>query len=119
MKIPPLRALTIRQPHAEAIMREKKLVYCRPAATTYRGRIYIYASLEALASQDEEAWLGEYDIDDISGSELQRGVIVGTVELFDCSDNGSEFEWRFRNPERPIELIAPQNKPLGIWFTPF
>ena len=100
-------------------MRGKKLVDCRPAATTVRGRIYIYASLERLAPQDEGAWLGEYDIDDISGTELPRGVIVGTVELCDCTDNGSEFEWHFRNPERAIELIIPKNKPLGIWFTPF
>lgn len=118
-KPPELRALTIAQPHAEAIMRGKKVVDYRPAATTVRGRVYIYASLERLMPRDEIAWLGEYDIDDMSGDELPRGVIVGTVELFDCTFDGTVYSWHFRHPERATELIAPKNKPMGIWFTPF
>jgi ASCH domain len=114
-----MRALTIPQPHAEAIMRGKKLVDYRSGATTVRGRIYIYASPERLAPDDEAAWLGEYGIDDMFSDELPRGVIVGTVELCDCTDNGREFSWHFMNPERATELLAPKNKPMGIWFNPF
>jgi hypothetical protein len=75
--------------------------------------------LERLAPEDEAAWLGEYDIDDISSDELPRGVIIGTVDLYDCTDDGSEFSWHFRLPERATELRAPKNKPMGIWFNPF
>jgi hypothetical protein len=114
-----MRALTIPQPHAEAIMRGKKLVDYRPAGTTVRGRIYIYASPERLATEEESDWLDEYDIDDISSDELPRGVIVGTVELFDCTDNGRMFSWHFRHPERATEFLVPKNKPMGIWFNPF
>src|SRR6476646_7807193 len=118
-KIPPLRALTIPQPHAEAIMRGKKLVDYRSTATTVRGRIYIYASPERLDPEDEPAWLSEYDIDDVSSDELPRGVVIGTVELCDCTYNGREFVWHFRNPDRAAELLTPTNNPMGIWFSPF
>jgi hypothetical protein len=114
-----MRALTLPQPHAEAIIRGKKLVDYRPAATTVRGRIFIYASPERLSPDDEIAWLGEYDISDMSTDELPRGVIVGTVELSDCTDNGRVFSWHFMNPERTTELLVPKNKPMGIWFNPF
>jgi hypothetical protein len=29
------------------------------------------------------------------------------------------FSWHFRNPDRAAESIAPTNKPMGIWFSPF
>ena len=38
----------------------------------------------------------EYGISDVSCDNLPRGVIVGTVELYDCDDD----EWYLRNPER-------------------
>ena len=114
-----MRALTIAQPHAEAIMRQKKLVEYRPAATTVRGRIYIYASPERLNPQEEAGWLGEYDIADMSSDELPRGVIIGTVELYDCTDEGQVFGWHFRHPERESKPLVPKNKPMGIWFNPF
>jgi hypothetical protein len=41
----PLRALSIRQPHAEAIMRGTKKIEYRSGPTKIRGDIYIYASL--------------------------------------------------------------------------
>ena len=100
-------------------MRGKKLVDYRSGATTVRGRIYIYASLERLDPEEEADWLGEYDINDVSSDELPRGVIIGTVELWDCTDNGRVFSWHFRHPEREAHLIAPKNKPMGIWFNPF
>lgn len=100
-------------------MRGKKLVDYRVAATTVRGRIYIYASEERLAPEEEADWLGEYDINDVSSDDLPRGVIVGTVELCDCTYDGRVFSWHFRNPYRATELIAPTNKPMGIWFNPF
>lgn len=114
-----LRALTIPQPHAEAIIRGKKLVDYRSGATTVRERIYIYASPERLDPEEELDWLGEYDIENVSSDELPRGLIVGTVELFDCTYDGRNFSWHFRNAERAPELLAPKNKPMGIWFNPF
>ncbi len=114
-----MRALTIRQPHAEAMIRGKKQTEHRSGATNVRGRIFVYASLERLDPADEQGWLGEYDMEDLSSDELPRGVIIGIVELCDCTANGAEFIWHFRSPERASELLAPTNKPMGIWFDPF
>ena len=39
-----MKALSIRQPHAEAIMRGVKPIEYRFRSTNVRGKIYIYAS---------------------------------------------------------------------------
>ena len=114
-----MRALTIAQPHAEAIMRGKKLVDYRSGSTTVRGRIYIYASDERISDEDESDWLAEYDIVDQWSEDLPRGVVVGTVDLWDCTETADGFIWHFRLPVRETDMIAPKNKPMGIWFNPF
>lgn len=80
----PTRALSIRQPHAEAIMRGVKQTEYRSAATKIRGRIFIYASLGRYSAEDEAEMMADYGIDDVSCDELPRGVIVGTVDLHHC-----------------------------------
>ena len=57
----------------------------------------------------------KYGISDVSCDNLPRGVIVGTVELYDCDDD----EWYLRNPERATTLRKPKNKPQPVWFNPF
>jgi hypothetical protein len=84
----PTRALSIRQPHAEAIMRGVKTIEYRSAPTRIRGCIYIYASLGRYSAEDEAEMMAEYGIDDVACDDLPRGVIIGTVELHDC-DNGN------------------------------
>lgn len=113
--IPQMRALSIRQPHAEAILRGTKKIEYRSRSTNIRGRIYIYASLGRYANEDELSMLEDYGITDITADELPRGVLVGTVELFDCD----EGEWHVRNPERLEELVAPTQHPQPVWFKPF
>jgi hypothetical protein len=101
-----MRALTILQPHAEAIMRRETLAEYRPGPTTVGGRIQVYASLERLDPDEEEAWLGEYGIDDVESDELPRGVIVGTVDHCDCTQQGEVFMWHFMHPERVHALLV-------------
>jgi len=60
----PTRALSIRQPHAEAIMRGVKKIEYRSGPTKIREKIFVYASL------------GRYSAADI----------IGTVELYDCDE---------------------------------
>jgi len=43
-----MRALSIRQPHAEAIMRGIKKIEYRSGPTKTRGRIHIYASQKGI-----------------------------------------------------------------------
>jgi hypothetical protein len=110
-----MRALSIRQPHAEAIMRNKKKVEYRSRPTKIRGRILIYASQKRYAPEDEAKMMSAYGITDITCDDLPRGVVVGSVELFDC-DGG---EWHVRKPERATRLRKPTNLPQPVWFYPF
>ena len=54
-------------------------------------------------------------IDDVDIDDLPRGVIIGTVELYDC-DGG---DWYVRSPERAKRLRKPRNHPQPVWFNPF
>jgi hypothetical protein len=109
----PTLALSVRQPWAELIMRGLKPIEERSRPTHVRGRIYIYASLGRYPRAEEAEWAEEYGIDDIDG--LPRGVIVGTVEHFDCYGD----EWRLRLPERVARPLKPERRPQPVWWRPF
>ena len=79
-----MRALSIRQPHAEAIMRGVKTIEYRSRATRIRGQIYIYASLGRYSKEDEAKMMEDYGIDDVLCDDLPQGVIIGKVELYEC-----------------------------------
>lgn len=111
----PVRALSIRQPHAEAIMRTVKKIEYRSGPTKIRGRVLIYASLGRYSAREEAEMMDEYGITDITCDELPRGVLVGNVELFEC-DGG---DWHVRKPERAETLLRPSRQPQPVWFYPF
>lgn len=111
----PVRALSVRQPHAEAILRGVKKVEYRSGPTKIRGRILIYASLGRYSAKDESAMMADYGIEDVACGNLPRGVLVGSVELFDC-DGG---DWHVRKPERAEKLVQPTKQPQPVWFYPF
>ena len=110
-----MRALSIRQPHAEAIMRGVKKIEYRSRPTKVRGRIYIYASLGRYSADEEAEMMEMYGIEDVDVDDLPRGVIIGTVELHDC-DGG---DWHVRNPEREKRMRKPKNHPQPVCFNPF
>ena len=110
-----MRALSVRQPHAEAIMRGVKKIEYRSGLTKVRGRVYVYASQRRYSAADEAKWMCEYGIKDVSCDDLPRGVLIGTVELHDC-DGG---DWRLRKPERARRLLTPKKRPQPAWFYPF
>lgn len=111
----PTRALSIRQPHAEAIMRGVKTTEYRSAATKIRERIFIYAGLGRYSDDEEAKLMAKYGITDMACDDLPRGVIIGSVELYDCH----EGEWYVRNPQRAGKLRKPTKHPQPVWFTPF
>jgi hypothetical protein len=96
-------------------MRGVKQIEYRSAPTKIRGRIYVYASLGRYAGEDEVEMMEKYGIDDATCDELPRGVLIGTVELYDC-DGG---EWMLREPQRESVLRKPEKHPQPIWFNPF
>jgi hypothetical protein len=115
-----MRALSIRQPFAEAIMRGHKTIEYRSQPTAIRERIYIYASLGRYPEDEEEDMLAEYGITDVASNDLPRGVLVGTVELFDCTGEWDEScEWHLRKPERLKKPLKPVHRANPVWFHPF
>jgi hypothetical protein len=111
----PVRALSIRQPHAEAILRGVKKIEYRTRPTKIRGRIHIYAALGRDSVEYESEMMAFYGIKDVACDDLPRGVLVGTVDLFDC--DGSE--WHLRKRERADKLVPPLTQPHPAWFYPF
>ena len=114
-----MRALSIRQPHAEAIMRGIKKIEFRSIRTHIRERIYIYAALGRYNKKQEARLMKRYRLNDVGIDELSRGVLVGTVELYRCAEGDEEFNWYLRKPERAKRMRKPKRQPQPVWFKPF
>jgi hypothetical protein len=108
------RALSLRQPHAENILRGVKTVENRTIPTNIRGRVYIYAS-------KQPADPGTFEELGAKPGDFPTGLLVGTVEIVGCekADSSEGFQWQLANPERLAEPLKPENKPQAVWFTPF
>ena len=113
--LPKLRAISIRQPFAELVLRGDKPIEYRSKVTHIRGRVYVYASLGRKRVEDwEEVGIKPYS--------LPTGVIVGTVEVVDCTPSDTydgEYDWHLARPERLDTLVSPKEHPQPIWFYPF
>ena len=114
-----MRALSIRQPNAEAIMRGVKKIEYRFRPTKIRERIYIYAAKGRFTPETEAEMMANYKIMDKDCDDLPRGVLIGTVELFDCTGDKGDFHWHVRNPERAKKRLKPKERPQPAWFNPF
>jgi hypothetical protein len=106
------RALSIRQPYVEQIMRGTKIVEYRSMLTRIRGRVYIYASLTPGPENQFRQMKAK-------PGDFQTGVIIGTVEIVDCTGIPGDYEWHLANPERLQSPIKPDNHPQPSWFIPF
>lgn len=126
-----MRALSIRQPWAWLIVHAGKDIENRSWATKYRGPLLVHASMGATKSQywdamafiyDREKPLLPHDFKVPALEELQRGGIIGRVDVVDCvaaSDSGwfmGEFGLVLRNPEPlPFRLFKGS---LGLFKVP-
>lgn len=108
------RALSIRQPNAEKILRGIKTIEARSAPTSVRGRVYIYAS-----KQPEE----RYYFEELGAKpgDFPTGVLVGTVEIVGCERPSAAelYQWQLASPERLAEPLKPEQPALAVWFVPF
>src|SRR5204863_9323852 len=94
-----MRALSIRQPYAEQILRGVKTIEYRSRPTRIIGeRFYIYASRgKGLGIRDQ----GSAVIADTDA--LPRGVIVGTAVISHCTNGGTgpfAYEWHLTDVRR-------------------
>ena len=103
-----LRALSIRQPWAYAILHLGKDVENRPWRTHRRGRILVQASLNIERDEAEKLRLDP--------DRLHTGAIVGSVDIVDCVQNSKskwaikgQWHWILENPRvlaTPIEFTG-------------
>lgn len=107
-----LRALSIRQPWAHAILYLRKNVENRPWLTHRRGRILIQASQKV---EREEARKLRLDLD-----KLVTGAILGDVEITDCVQDSKsawairgQWHWILKNP-RFLQKPIPFKGALGF-----
>ena len=107
-----VRALSVRQPYAELIMRGDKTIEYRSRPTKISGRVYVYAAKKLGKVEDFER-VG------LQPGELPTGVLVGTVEVVGCTGEQGAYEWHLANPERLPELLKPKEHPQPAWFYPF
>lgn len=107
-----MSALSVRQPFAELIMCGEKKIEYRSQITHKRERVYIYASKTA-GDPNEFKKLR------LQPGDLPTGVLIGTVEITNCTGRPGDYEWHLANPERLDELIKPKGKPQPVWFKPF
>ncbi len=99
-----MRALSIRQPNAEQILRGKKKIEYRNRLTNIRERVYIYASLKP---ETVDAW----EEINLQPGDLPTGVLVGTVEIQGCTGTPGDYEWHLAKPKRLKRKLKPKKHP--------
>jgi hypothetical protein len=51
--------------------------------------------------------------------DFPTGVLIGTVEVVECTGEPGDYEWHLAAPVRLPEPIPPKRKPQPAWFVPF
>ena len=95
------RAISIRQPYVEQILRGEKTIEYRTRKTNIRERVYLYASLTKETDED-----------------LPTGLIVGSVEIVDCTGYEGNYEWHLASPKRLKKYLKPTNQPQPCFWRP-
>ena len=50
---------------------------------------------------------------------LTTGVLVGTVEIVDCTEGDEWWHWHLKNPRRLKQPRMPKEKAKPVFFNPF
>src|SRR5829696_3720092 len=131
-----MRALSIRQPYAELILRGIKTAELRSRATRIVGeRFYIYACKRkasvasgqwpvkradniVVPGEPPPAWMIELAeqvkmID--PGALLPTGVIVGSAVIERVSQVDSVYHWHLADVRRAKKLRRPSGHPQPVW----
>jgi hypothetical protein len=108
-----MRALSIRQPYAELILRGIKTIEYRSRPTKIVGeRFYIYAARK---------WAGVNGelLPGVEPGDLPTGLIVGTAMITRCVRQNGHFEWHLADVKRMRKPRKPKGLPQPVWFRPF
>ncbi len=122
-----MKAITLRQPWAWAIINAGKDIENRNWKTHFRGRVAIHAGVGMTRVEYEEACGYIRSINPRiripAYEDLERGAIIGTVEIVDCvQDSDSpwfmgKYGFVLIRPERLPEPI-PSKGALSFWDVP-
>lgn len=119
-----MKALTVCQPHAWAIVHGPKRIENRTWPTRYRGRIWIHAGQSRLWEDDPLPNCVRPSVE-----QLVFGAILGSVDLVDClflSDDRVDYDdpycigpicWILANP-KPLARPYPIGGKQGLWNIP-
>lgn len=109
-----MRAISIRQPWVELILRGTKTKEYRSVPTNIRERVYLYASLSPGDSRRD--W---NRVRKAPGS-LAVAKILGTVEVVGCRWNNRLrlYEYLLARPRRLRAPRIPTNQPNPLWWIP-
>ena len=112
-----MRALSIRQPYAEMILRGEKTIEYRSRPTTIIGqRFYIYAARKWAGVNGHEATKPRSDE---ATKGWPTGVIVGTAEITRCERENGHYCWHLSKVKRLPKPRKPKGRPQPVWFKPF
>lgn len=113
--VPTGRAISIRQPYVEEILRGKKKYEYRSRLTHVRGRVFLYASKGKAGDQKRWKALG------VEEGDLPLGMIVGSVEIVDCQWDKKlgYFAYKLKNPKRYKTPLEPESRAQPLFFYPF
>jgi predicted transcriptional regulator len=127
-----MRALSIRQPYAELILRGIKTVEYRSQPTRIIGeRFHIYASRKKvsppivsdnLQTGRPPEWMLELAEQiklippEVLTAGLPTGVIVGTAVIERVTQVGDMYRWHLGGVERAKTLRKPKGHPQPVWF---
>lgn len=108
------RAISIKQPFVEEILRGIKKYEYRSRPTKIRGRVYLYASLKPRED-------GNWKKLKMNLENAVTGLIVGSVEIVDCVyfDKYDCYGYKLKNPKRYKQHLKPKNQPQPVFFFPF
>lgn len=120
-----MKALTVRNPWAWAIIHAGKRIENRTRRTHFRGRFYIHAGVavpnfQNLIDCESRLWATQGCPD---ANEFCYGALIGTAELVDCiySDDlvgpwGEPYAWHWvLDNVRPLKRPIPARGQLGLW----
>ena len=110
-----MRALSIRQPYAELILRGIKTIEYRSRPTRIIGeRFYIYAA----RTPGDTAGFAELGCEP-GDPGAPTGVIVGSAVIAQCEANNGHYEWHLSDVKRLKRPRKPKRMPQPVWFRPF
>ena len=106
------RAISIRQPYVEQILRGGKTWEYRRQNTKIRECVYLYASKTPGPETDWRKLR-------LEPGDLPTGSIVGTVEITATRRlRDGSFAYKLENPRRLRRQIKPVNQPQPVFWRP-